>query len=128
MAKKIIKKKTSAPKTKARTISVGRPAKPKTVTVLGIEFEQGDNLKFGKCISKTPRIQEPFFFMNIGGGYYILWRFAAGGYVDTYTETEQGFGNHYSIVDFDTPTTQPLNGAPVEDFYEDDDYYEEPDF
>lgn len=121
------KKAAPAPK-QAATISVGAPARPATVNVLGIDFEQGDNMKFGKCQYRNNRTGlltgSIYHFIDIGGPELLLWTFG-NNYLDHCAVPRVSFEKNYLILDWDTPTTSPT-GIGDDDF--DDDYIEDEDF
>jgi len=106
-ARKVIKK---VAKTDTTTVKVGRPKqKIPTVTVLGIEFEQGSNYEFGKCTQKHNPGRVLTFIKDDGA--YIMWgRHQQDRLMDVFRcDTEAQFTQQYNVVDFDTPT---VVGAP----------------
>jgi hypothetical protein len=108
--KKVVAKVTTAPKTPTM-VEVGRPAQ-KTVNVFGIDFEQGNEHKFGKAIRPAdgynpPRVWNFILFDDC----YIIWsRHHADRLMDLMQlTTAQWVQQGWQIVDFDTPI---VTGAP----------------
>ena len=95
------------------TIGVSRPIPPAPVTVLGINFEQGDTYRFGKCIyNGVPN--RVWNFILFDGEYILFSRHPQDHQMDVSRMAEQQFLFSYQIVDFDTPTITggPGQGAP----------------
>ena len=97
---------------KPKIVGVSRPIPAAPINVLGIDFEQGDTYKFGKCVLMgTPRVWNFILF----DGEYILWsRHPADRVMDVSHVSELNFPLSYQVVDFDTPTITggPAQGAP----------------
>lgn len=107
-AKKVVSKKAApaAKVTTPMTISVGaRLAPPKTTTVLGIDFEAGDAMKFGKCIRPT-QPNRVWTFLQPNDTDIIMWSRHPDGVMDVSKSTVAQFPRYYQIVDFDTPVAQ----------------------
>jgi hypothetical protein len=110
--KKVVKKAVTDAPTKPRTVSVGKPAPPPVITVHGIDFEQGEALTFGKCVS-TAQVGRPnarvYNFMKIADSdWYLLWSFSPQDqYLDYYSSREAQFLAGYTIVDINTPIVPP---------------------
>ena len=70
-ATKKLKKKVITPAKKDGIVWVGKPTnKTATVTVFGIEFEQGNDIGFGKCRRRPQGLNR-----YAGDGYDRLWSF-----------------------------------------------------
>ena len=97
-----------APAPKSQMVGVSRPIPSKPVTVLGIDFEQGDTYKFGKCVH-TGAPNRVWTFILFDGEYILFSRHPHDLQMDVSRIAEQQFPHSYQVVDFDTPTTP---GAP----------------
>lgn len=107
--KKVVKKQTEPT---PLTVTVGAPVLNKTITVHGIEFEQGDILTFGKCqyTAAGQHYGAPvlYNFMRVTPHDYILWNTVPGGaYLNYLSERDITFQRNYTIVPFDTDLNPP---------------------
>ena len=93
---------------KPLTVGVSRPIPTAPVTVLGIDFEQGDTYRFGKCIM-TGAPNRVWNFILFDGEYILFSRHPQDRMMDVSHLTEAMFLLSYQIVDFDTPT---ITGGP----------------
>lgn len=109
--KKVVKKVLAAPP-KSKTILVGKPSQSvPTINVLGIEFEQGSEYEFGKCI-RPSQPNRVWTYIHTDG-HYILWgRHPQDRQMDTSRLSDQQWTQQmYQVVDWDTPlvTAGPAN-------------------
>lgn len=111
MAKRIVKKVKNAVISKKPGTLVGKAVKPKTVKVLGIEFETGELNRLGTCVYAPNNgldgglragvgAERLYNFIAYQEGYVIYGRPEGNaGYVDAFFYSEADFLRYYRVIE-----------------------------